>query len=297
MGGRVGERAGTVRDRKMEIQKLTGYMGAEVSGPDLKQPISPDLADALRMALADHQMIVFRGQHLSIEDQKRLTLVFGALMRNPYVAALPGEPDVIAVQKKAEEVNTGVFGGDWHSDFSFLENPPTGSVLNAVDVPAVGGDTVWSSQASAYDHLPAEVKQIVDGRDAIHIGKPYGVSHAPPMQGRANASMKMTRGDPQADREVRHPAVVTNPLNGRKSLFVNPTYTTRFDGMSEEESETVLEAIYRHCTRPDFCCRLRWRNGDVAVWDNRMSMHYATNDYEGSNRLLYRTTFTTAPPA
>lgn len=280
-----------------EIRKLTGLMGAEIFGPDLKQPISTELADSLRTALSAHQMIVFRDQHLSIADQKRLTEVFGPLMRLPYVTPLPDDPDVIAVLKQAHEVKTGVFGGDWHSDFSFLENPPAGSVLNAVDVPDVGGDTVWANQVSAYESLPTDLKRIVDGRKAVHIGKPYGVTHAPPDEEKANTSIKMTRGDPKADRETLHPAVVTDPSSGRKALFLNPIYTTRFDGMSEDNSRPILEAIYRHCTRPDFSCRLRWRKGDVAVWDNRMSLHYATNDYDGVNRLLYRTTFAGEPPA
>lgn len=281
----------------MEIRKLTGLMGAEIFGINLKQSISDDQESMLRSALAAHQMIVCRDQHLSIADQKRLTRVFGPLMRLPYVEPLPDDADVIAVQKQAHEVNTGVFGGDWHSDFSFLENPPAGSVLNAVDVPEVGGDTVWASQASAYASLPNDLKQIVDGRMAVHIGKPYGVIHAPPEEDRANTSIRMTRGDPKADQETLHPAVVTDPLSGRKALFLNPIYTTRFDGMSEEDSRPILQAIYKHCTRPDFSCRLRWRNGDLAVWDNRMSLHYATNDYDGVNRLLYRTTFSGEPPA
>ncbi|MEQ9488257.1 MAG: TauD/TfdA family dioxygenase [Alphaproteobacteria bacterium] len=280
----------------MEIHKLTGFMGAEVSGVDLKTPVAANLAAALNTALADHHMIVFRGQYLTIEEQKRLTLTFGPLMRLPYVVPMDDDPDVIAVRKLAEEVKTGVFGGDWHSDFSFLENPPAGSIMNAVDVPDVGGDTVWSSQAAAYDALPANLKRIVDGRKAVHTGKPYGVAHAPPEDERANTSIRMTRGNPNADREILHPAVVTNPLNGQKALFLNPIYTTRFDGMTEEESRPLLDAIYRYATRPDFCCRLRWRNGDVAVWDNRMCLHFATNDYDGVNRLLYRTTFAAEPP-
>ncbi len=280
----------------MDVRKLTGFMGAEAFGVDLKAPIADALATDLRNTLANHHMVVFRDQHLSIAEQKRLTLVFGPLMQLPYVAPTKDDPDVIAVRKLAVEVKTGVFGGDWHSDFSFLENPPAGSVLNAIDVPDVGGDTVWASQAAAYDALPADLKQVVDGRKAVHIGKPYGVTHAPPEKDRANSSIKMTRGDPKADREILHPAIVTNPLNGQKALFLNPIYTTRFDGMTEEESRPLLDAIYKYATRPDFCCRLRWRNGDVAVWDNRMCLHFATNDYDGVNRLLYRTTFTAAPP-
>ncbi len=281
----------------MQTDKLTGYMGAQISGIDLTQPIGEDLAEALRAALGAHQMIVMRGQNLSISDQKRLTRVFGPIMQLPYVEPMADDADVIAVLKEADEVNVGVFGGDWHSDFSFLTNPPAGSVLNAVEVPAVGGDTVWASQVMAYESLPADLRTVVDGRMAVHLGAPYGVKHQPPMEERSSGSIRMTRGDPRADIETLHPAVVTDPATGRRALFVNPIYTIRLDGMSIEESAPILAALFKHATKPDFSCRLRWSAGDVAVWDNRMSLHYATNDYDGTRRLLYRTTFSADAPA
>lgn len=280
----------------MQLQRMTGFTGAEISGVDLKQPIGDDLAGALSDALGQHQMIVFRAQHLGLGDQKRLTRVFGPLMQLPYVEPMKDDPDVIAVLKEADEINVGVFGGDWHSDFSFLPNPPAGSVLNAVEVPEVGGDTVWASQVAAYESLPADLREIIDGREAIHLGAPYGVKHAPPADARSGASIKMTRGDPEADKETRHPAVITDPKTGRKALFVNPIYTVRLAGMSVEESAPVLAALFKHAAKPDFSCRLRWQPGDVAVWDNRMSLHYATNDYDGVRRLLYRTTWSGDAP-
>ncbi|MEM8648980.1 MAG: TauD/TfdA family dioxygenase [Pseudomonadota bacterium] len=281
----------------MNLVKLTGLMGAEITGIDLKEGITPEIGSQLKSALQQHQMIVIRDQHLDIKQQKELTKVFGPLMKLPYVSPLEDDDEVIAVLKEASETNSGVFGGEWHSDFSFLENPPAGSVLNAVEIPDVGGDTVWSSQVSAYASLPKDLKDIVTSRKAVHLGAPYGVKHAPPKEDQANASIKMTRGDPNADREMLHPAVVTDPNSGNKALFLNPIYTTRFEDMTEAESEPILAAIYKHCTRPDFSCRLKWQAGDVAVWDNRMSLHYATNDYDGSRRLLYRTTYSAAPPA
>ena len=270
---------------------MTGNIGAEIEGLDLKAPISPALSEALRVALWAHQVIVFRDQNLDIPAQKRLTQVFGRIMRLPYVEPTADDAEVIAVLKEASERNVGVFGGDWHSDFSFLAKPPSGSVLNAVEVPAYGGDTVWANQTAAYDALPPELRDMIDGRDAIHVGKPYGVKYAPPEETRAGGSIRMVRGDPEADRETRHPAVLIHPHSGRKALFVNPIYTTRLDGMSDAGSAPILEALYKHCIRPEFCCRLRWTPGAVAVWDNRTTLHYAVNDYDGSRRLLYRTTF------
>ena len=279
----------------LDIKPMTGAIGAEILGLDLKASISVDLAKALRHALMDHQVIVFRDQHLDIAAQKRLTRVFGSILRLPYVEPMAEDPEVIAVLKEASEAKVGVFGGEWHSDFSFLETPPAGSVLNAVDVPEVGGDTVWANQVLAYETLPDELRQTVDAHDAIHVGKPYGAKYAPPAKHRASNSIRMARGDPNADIERRHPAALPHPRTGRKALFVNPIYTTRLNGMTDEASAPILEALYKHSIRPEFCCRLRWRPGDVAVWDNRLAMHCAVNDYDGARRLLYRTTFSDTP--
>lgn len=279
----------------LNIHPMTGTVGAEIDGVDLNEPIAAGLADALRDALWRYQVIVFRDQYLDLAAQKRLTAVFGPAMRLPYVVPMDGDPGVIAVLKEASERNVGVFGGDWHSDFSFLEDPPAGSVLNAVEVPAFGGDTVWANQIAAFEALPPDLKDVLDGRDAIHVGKPYGVKYAPPEEERANSSVRMARGDPDADREIRHPAVVTHPQSGRRALFLNPIFTVRLDGMTETESAPLLERLYKHAIRPEFCCRLRWTPGAVAVWDNRMTLHYAVNDYDGSRRLLYRTTFGESP--
>jgi taurine dioxygenase len=280
----------------MRIHPLTGYCGAEIEGIDARH-LDAATAEALRDALARRGVIVLRDQHLERAEQKRLTQVFGPLMRLPYVAPMEDDPEVIAVLKEADERAGGVFGGDWHSDFSFLPNPPAGSVLCAHEVPEAGGDTVWASQTAAWATLPDDLRRTVEGRAAIHVGKPYGVRHAPPEEARSGSSIRMVRGDPEADRETRHPAVVTCPRTGARALFLNPTYTTRLDGLTEEESAPILAALHAHATRPDICCRLRWRAGDVAIWDNRLTLHYATNDYDGHRRLLTRTTFAAAPPA
>ena len=123
------------------------------------------------------------------------------------------------------------------------------------------------------------------------------MKYAPPEKERANGSIRMTRGDPAADRETVHPSVVTDPVSGRRALFLNPIYTTRFVGLTEEESAPFLDQIYKHCTRPDFSYRHRWRAGDLLNWDNSMTLHYATNDYAGHRRLLYRTTFSGPRPS
>ena len=134
------------------------------------------------------------------------------------------------------------------------------------------------------------------GRDAIHVGKPYGVKWSPPVKDRAGASIKMTRGDPGADIERAHPAAIRHPLTGRVALFLNPLYVTRLNGLTEAESRPILDQIQRHATRPEFCCRFRWSPGALAVWDNLFTQHYAVNDYQGHRRLMYRTTFAGPTP-
>jgi taurine dioxygenase len=273
------------------ICPVAGLIGAEITGVDLSRPVADAVARELHAGLARHLVLFFRGQQLNHSDHKRATAIFGPLSRVPYITPSPEDPDVVAVLKEADETKISVFGGDWHSDFSFLAEPPAGSVLYSVEVPPFGGDTIWASQIAAYETLPDDLNEIVDGRGAVHIGAPYGVTHRPSADLRVSRSIKMQRGDPSADRETIHPAVRTHATSGRKALFVNPIYTTRLDGMSEAESRPYLDRLYAHAVRPEFTCRFRWSPGCVAVWDNRATLHYAINDYDGHRRLLYRTTF------
>ena len=272
---------------------LTGAIGSEVAGVDLAAPIADNLAAALREALARRGVLVFRGQSLDLDAQLRLTAAFGAPMRLPYLVPMPDRPEVMRVHKPAED-RGGVFGGDWHADLSFLARPPAGSVLAAAIVPPWGGDTLWASGTAAWEALPEPLQALLLGRDAIHVGKPYGVRWAPPAEVRA--SVPMTRGDPAADEERRHPAVLENPLTGRRSLFLNPLYVTRLDGMTEGQSAPILEAVQRHVLRPEFGLRLRWAPGTVAVWDNLATQHYAVDDYAGHERLMHRTSFAGSSP-
>lgn len=282
----------------MHVRPVTGSIGAEIGGLDLCRPLSPEDAGALRQLLMRHQVLFCRQQFLTIPQQKRLNVVFGPLYRLPYVQALADEPDVIAVLKEATETNVGVFGGDWHSDFSFLKIPPAGSILSAVEIPVVGGDTLWANQIHALANLPTELRRKIAGETAVHIGKPYGQAEAPAMASRAGASMRISRGDPAADQEVFHPLIRTHPESGQEALFVNPIYTTRIAGFDAVESSAVLAELYHYAWQPEVCCRWQWQAGDVVIWDNRTTLHYAVNDYDGYRRLLHRTTFSDRlPPA
>lgn len=275
---------------KLTATPLTTAIGAEVEGIDLSKPLPPNQAEDLKILLARHHVLFFRAQHLDLDQQKQLTRSFGPLLKLPYVSPLADDPHVIRVYKGPEECG-GVFGGDWHTDFSFLESPPAGSVLSAEIVPPQGGDTLWVSQAAAWEALPSPLQELLIHREAVHVGKPYGVKWAPLTNVQTGAGMQMSRGDPAADEDRLHPAVLKHPVTGRHMLFLNPTYTLRLADMSEEESRPILDAVQRHAIRPEFFCRFRWSAGTVAIWDNLATQHYAVNDYQGHERLMFRTTF------
>ncbi len=272
----------------MRVAPTGGGCGAEVSGIDLARLDDAAFAE-IRQALGDHLVLLFRDQRLSPDQHVALTRRFGPLLRVPYVAHLEEHPDIIAVLKEADERQISTFGNAWHSDFSFLEEPPAGSLLYALEVPAQGGDTLWANMYLAYETLSAGVRRLLEGLRAIHSGRPYGVQGGGGIRG--SRSIQITRGDPMADREVAHPVVRRHPEGGRKALFVNAIYTTRFEEMSEAESRPLLQFLFEHSTRPEFTCRFRWTPGTLAIWDNRCTLHYAVNDYDGYRRLLHRTTF------
>jgi len=285
--------SGQARTRmKVKVHPITGTIGAEVTGVDLAAPISAGLGAELRALLSRHLVLVFRDQHIDLSAQKCLTSVFGTPMHLPYIEPMEEDPEVIRVLKEADD-RSGVFGGDWHSDLSFIPEPPAGSVLNAIDLPPYGGDTLFASQAAAWEALSPGLRDLLDGRDAVHVGKPHGVKWAPAPENRSRGAVRMVRGDPEADRERFHPAVLTDPETGRKSLYLNPVYVTRLDGMTEAESRPLLDKLKEHATRPEVSMRLRWTAGTVAVWDNYATLHFAVNDYAGFRREMLRTTFRT----
>lgn len=277
-------------DTALNIEPVSGFIGAEVD-LDLARPFEPATREALNNALDEHLVLFFRDQDLDAASLKRVTEIFAPLVRVPYITPSPEDPDIIAVLKEASEAKIANFGGDWHSDFSFLDQPPGGSVLYALEIPPFGGDTLWANQAAAYERLSDDLKTRIEGKRAIHIGAPYGAKAPPKFDDKMSTSIGMTRGDPDADKQRFHPIVRTHPRSGRKGLFVNPIYTVGIEGMDDDEARKLLQRLYRHATRPDLTCRFRWSRGAVAIWDNRMTMHYALNDYDGQRRLLWRTTF------
>ena len=271
------------------IQPLTGALGAEVAGVDLAGELDNATFALVERAWLDHLVLFFRNQDLTPEQHLAISRRFGSLVQVPYIKPLAAHPEIIAVRKATEERNISVFGGAWHADFTSLREPPSASLLYAREVPTHGGDTVWANAELAYARLSSGLRDLLDGLTAMHSGHVYGAAR-PPTQLRTSTSIEISRGNPEADREVPHPVVRVHPVTGRRALFVNPIYTTRFADMTEEESAPLLGFLYAHATQPAFCCRWRWRVGDLAIWDNRATLHLAINDYDGQNRLMHRTT-------
>lgn len=270
------------------VTPVTPHCGAEIIGLDLREPNTVN-AGVLHDALAAHSVVFVRDQYLSLEQQVALTSALGDVLRVPFIKHLDEHPDVIAVLKEADERKISTFGGTWHSDFSFLEEPPSLTLLQAVELPEVGGDTLWSCQYAAYEALSPGMQRLLDPLSAVQTAWPHG-TRGPGPNAAVSKSVVMTRNDPTADREVLHPVVRVHPVTGRKALFVNPVYTQWFEGMTEAESRPLLQYLFDHATRPEFTCRLRWTPGTLAIWDNRCLLHLAINDYDGSRRLLHRTT-------
>ena len=270
------------------IRPVAPACGAEVFGLDLREPSDADLV-RVEQALADHGVLFFRDQHLTPEEQIEVTQGFGPILRVPYITHLDEHPDIIAVLKEADEQGISTFGGTWHSDFSFLEEPPSLTLLYAIELPEVGGDTLWSSQYAAYDALSTGMKAVLGPLRAVQTAWPHG-TNGPGSNAAVSRSIGMVRNDPSADHQVLHPVVRVHPVTGRRALFVNPVYSQHFEGMTEDESRPLLQYLFNHATKAEFTCRLRWEPGTLAVWDNRCLLHLAINDYDGSRRLLHRTT-------
>ncbi|HVO01647.1 MAG TPA: TauD/TfdA family dioxygenase [Candidatus Cybelea sp.] len=279
---------------QIQISPVTPALGAEVTGVDLRRAELSEIA-AIERAFAEHSVLFIRDQHLTLDELLKVTRLFGPVLRVPYVEGIDSHPDVIAVLKEKEERKIATFGGTWHSDFSFLAEPPSATLLYAVELPPVGGDTIWASQYLAYDSLSSGMQHLLEPLRAVHTGAPHGTM-GPAPDVAVSRSIRMVRNDPSADREVLHPVVRVHPVTGRKALFVNPVYTQRFEGMTAAESKPLLDYLHQHSIRAEFTCRLRWREGTLAMWDNRCLMHLAVNDYDGHRRLLHRTTIAGEAP-
>jgi taurine dioxygenase len=271
----------------ISVNRISGALGAEISGVDLSHDLDEAVIAEIRQALVDNQVIFFCDQHLTPDQHLAFGRRFGELQVHEFVEGMADNEQILEVRKEADETRN--FGGGWHTDVSYLERPALGSVLYAREVPSVGGDTMFASQYLAYETLSDGMKSLLGEMTAIHSARrPYGL----------NASQRFAAGErsmkylfsENAHDEVEHPVIRTHVETGRKSLYVNGTFTIRFKDMTEEESAPLLSYLWQHAVRPEFTCRFRWEKNSIAFWDNRCVQHNAVNDYHGQRRVMHRVT-------
>jgi taurine dioxygenase len=275
-----------MRNTHLEIRPMSGSAGAEIGGVDLSGPLPGGIVQDVRDALARYGVVVFRDQTLTPDQHIAVARHFGEININRFFTSVDGHPEIALVSKEPEQKTN--IGGGWHTDHSYDENPALGSMLYAREVPPSGGDTMFASMYTAYDALSDGLKQTLSGLRAVHSSRHVFGKERPDMKGRY-------RNPDLATQDAIHPVVITHPESGRRALYVNPGFTLNFDGWTVDESRPLLTYLYQHAARPEFTCRLRWRNGSLAFWDNRSTWHYALNDYQGERRLMHRITIEGVP--
>jgi len=265
----------------MEVRRIAGALGAEILDIDLSRPLGAEAVAAVRSALLEYLVIFFRDQRLTPQQQLAFAKAFGEPVEYPQLKGLPECPVITPVVKLEDErVN---FGGIWHSDTTYLERPPMGSMLYALEVPPHGGDTLFANQYLAYETLSEGLRRALDGLVGINTSTKAAASRTREDRLRAaGEALKVLVGE--------HPVVRTHPETGRKALYVNVGHTERFKGWTEEESRPLLEYLFAQQVRPELTCRFRWQPGSLAFWDNRCAQHNPVNDYHGYRRVMHRIT-------
>jgi alpha-ketoglutarate-dependent taurine dioxygenase len=289
----------------IEARPLAAAMGAEIRGVQLSNFSDPQFAE-IGDALFRHKMIYFRDQNITRADQEAFSLRFGQFAEDAYTKGVEGHPNVQPVIKEAD-VRTGmVFGSGWHTDSPFLSHPPAISMLYGVDIPPFGGDTIWANTVLAYAMLSETMQRMLPSL-RVHMSMARVLESAQRYArvddsslGRLAALRAAAALPEEIARKVNgttHPLVRTHPVTGEKALYCDGTYAVSIEGLTQPESEALLNFLVAHITQPAFTCRLRWKPKTFALWDNRICIHQAFNDYDGYRRELYRTTVAGEAPA
>lgn len=290
----------TVPALNLYVTPLSPAIGAEVRNVDLKRPLDDELVRELRHLLLDHKVLFFPQQHLTPAEHAAFAAHFGELTAaHPVLQGLDDHPEVFEIDYSyasqfAEEFarrGSGYDNSTWHTDVTFVERPPLGSVLNAVEIPEAGGDTQWSNQAAAFAALSEPLQRFLSGLTAEHSGQGQFGWILDAQEGNEWEGAKVTSLEP-----VSHPVVRTHEETGERVLFVNPVFTTRINELSARESDALLTYLYDHASRPEFTVRYHWRAGDLAFWDNRATQHSVVPDFAGARRVIQRVTIRGSRP-
>lgn len=275
--------------RHIKTRKIAGALGAEVSGVNLAEDLPDAVLAEIRAALLEHLVIFFRDQDLSPARQLAFARRWGEIHLHPFMVGMEGHPEVLRIVKRPEDTRN--FGGSWHTDQMFAPQPAMGTTLYAVQVPPVGGDTMFTNQYLAYDALSDGMKHLIGDLKMICVGenrkRNAGLSRQEAYARQMSEMRVKDPGDVQAT--SIHPLVRTHPETGRKALYIGG-HVQQFDGMTEEESQPLVGYLMRHSIRPEFACRFRWEAGSLAFWDNRCTQHFAVNDYPAETRIMHRVT-------
>jgi len=284
----------TTRATSLDVQPIAGSLGAEVTGIDCTLALDDQQAAALRAAVVAHKVIFLRGQRYSVDALEHITERLGGHGETPFLRSISGHPGVVQVVKEASEGGFN-FGGAWHTDYSFQEAPPSFTLLWSVEVPPHGGDTLWSNQELAFDRLSEGLKAMLRRLRAVHSAGNAYAADGFLARTAAGRTMQIDTNDDALAEQV-HPVVRVHPDTGREALFVNPTYTTRFEGWTALESKPLLDQLHAHSVREGHTCRFRWTPDTLTIWDNRCTQHLAIDDYRGFRREMYRSTVGGTPP-
>jgi taurine dioxygenase len=274
---------------RITVKPIAGALGAEIEGVDIGKGLDAETVAQVRQALLDHLVIFFHDQEITSDAFLAFARGFGEPAQYPLLPGIEGYPLITEIAKYEHERNN--FGGIWHADTTYLETPPMGSMLYALEVPPHGGDTMWANQYLAYEALSETMRGVLDGLVGVSTSTKADVSKTREDMIR-NAGAAATKSEHVAE----HPAVRTHPETGRKCLFVNVAHTSHFKGMTEAESAPILGYLFQHQVRPEFTCRFRWRKGSLAFWDNRAAQHNPINDYHGFRRVMRRITLAGEKP-
>ena len=268
----------------LTLTPISTALGAQIEGVDLTQPLSVEQREAIEQALLKHQVIFFKNQSINPQQQARFAANFGDLHIHPIYPNIPEQPEVLVLDTAVTDVRDNAV---WHTDVTFLPTPAMGAVLSAKQLPAFGGDTLWASGTAAFEGLSAPLQQLLDGLTATH-----DFTKSFPLERFGSTPEDFARWDQTRKNNppLSHPVVRTHPVSGRKSLFVNEGFTTRINELSEAESDAILKLLFAHATRPEYTIRWRWQENDVAFWDNRVTQHYAVDDYRPNRRVMHRAT-------
>lgn len=267
-----------------EIRRLASALGAEISGIDLNQDLSQEQIGKIRALLCEHQVIFFRNQPLSPARQASLARAFGDLHIHPIYPASKEDPEIMVLDTELNDLRDNAL---WHTDVTFSPTPPLASVLSARQVPEYGGDTLWASCSAAYQSLSAPLKTLIDGLHAEHdISLSFPVSR---FAATAEDAARFARAK-ELNPPVIHPVVRVHPETGAKGLFVSAGFTRKIVELEEDESRALLDFLFTRSTQPEFCVRWHWQQYDLAIWDNRITQHYACDDYRPQRRVMHRAT-------